>query len=95
MKPKSRGKLRTYIHSILTRWTPEAARVLRGGLLVTLTLEAGALILWYAATPFRAETYEVWRSAQAMRSLIPATLAITLFGGAGVEYTARRKAKSG
>lgn len=82
------------LRNALKRWTPEAARVLRGGLRATLALEICALVLWFTVTPNRAETYEVWRSAQAICALIPASLMITLAGGAIVERTARKQMKN-
>jgi len=89
---KHTGISRTYTRLMgeIRRWTPDTTRVLRGGLRATLMLEVCALVLWGAATPFRAELYDLWRSVQAIHALIPATLAITLAGGVAVEYTARR-----
>ncbi|MCL2031259.1 MAG: hypothetical protein FWG93_06905 [Oscillospiraceae bacterium] len=89
---KHMGISRTYtrLTKALGRLTPDTARVLRGGLRATLALEFCALILWFTAAPFRLEEYELWRSAQALCALIPATLAITLAGGAAVECAARK-----
>lgn len=83
---------RTYIkiYRTMQQLVPETLQILRGGLLVTMLLQAGAMMLWNAAPPPHSETVEMVRSALAMKDLTGVTFATTIIGSVLVERAARR-----
>lgn len=90
MKRKLSALTYTRLRRAMRRWAPETFQILRGGLLVTLLLQIGVLLLWDAAVPPRPDIYEMTHTALAMKQLTGVTLGTTLIGALLVERAARR-----
>ncbi len=60
------------------------------GLVATILLMVGSLVVWITASPMTIRTTELFYSAIALQQISIATLVITLLGSLLIERTSRR-----
>ncbi len=65
--------------------SPDAMKILQGGLKVTVTFLFASLILGILAQPHTMNTYYMYRAAETMRDMAPISLFICVIGSAMVE----------